>query len=253
MIVPILLVIFILLALFIGGDRTAKSLITLSVNAAILFFAVIIMEAGANALIVSVITCLLVTLMTVFYQNEVNEKTKSAFWAVLIIFGIMLILIWIFVYGAHLQGIPTTVQYQIREENGYAGNIRISMFLVQMATILITLVGAVIDTAIAVASGTFEVVKNNPGMGKNELFYSGLKIGGGILSATVNTLFFIFAGEFLVTAVNFAAYRTFSVMVNSKEFAQGTITILISAVGCVLIIPITAMIAAGRFKRERRI
>ncbi|MEA4922636.1 MAG: YibE/F family protein [Eubacteriaceae bacterium] len=252
MMIAVLIVLVILLALFTGGDRTAKSLVTLGANAVILFVSIGIMYAGADPLIVSVITCVLVSAVTIFFQNEFNDKTRTAFISVMGILALMLILIYLFVYEGHLQGFPVTGQNHIRESNGYDGKIGMDMAMVEMAVILMTMVGAVIDTAVAVTSGTYEVARNDPELKGRELFCSGMKIGRDILSSTVNTLFFIFAGEFLIMFINFMMYYSFSVMINSKEFAQGTITIVISAIGCVLAIPAAAAMAGYRYGKKRK-
>ena len=90
----------------------------------------------------------------------------------------------------------------------------------------------------------------NPEYEKKELILSGMKIGGSILSSTVNTLFFIFAGEYLILFINFSMYYSLEVMINSREFAEGIINIIISAVGCIAIIPAASCLAAYRFSKK---
>lgn len=140
--------------------------------------------------------------------------------------------------------------HTIREMNGYSGSIGVNMLFLQAAVILIALLGAVIDTSLSIASGSFEVLRHNPGLSRKAMFLSGVHIGGEILNSTVNTLFFIFMGEFLVMFVNFAFYYPVDIMINSKEFAQGVICIMVSAAGCVAVIPITAFISALFFKKQ---
>jgi len=250
MMILILLIIFILLAVFTGGDRTAKSIVTLAINALILFVSIGVMYLKVNPMLVATIACILVTLTTIFFQNEYNQKSKAAFISALIVIAIMLTLILFFVDKGHIQGMPVVGQNHIRESNGYEKAIGINMVLVEVAVILMTLVGAVIDMAIAVTSGIYEVVSLNPHLNRKELFGSGMKIGRDILSSTVNTLFFIFVGEYLLMFIVFMVYYSFTSMINSKEFVQGTITILISAAGCVLTIPISAFIASKKFKKK---
>lgn len=251
MIIVILGAIFIFLTLAIGGDRTSKSLATLGGNAIVLGLSIKALFSGVNPIIVTIVAALLVCLITLFYQNENNVKSRSALLSVIVVTIIMLGLIVAFVYQGHIQGMSGSSVSNIRADNGYPGNIGINMVLLEVIIILVTLIGAVIDTAVAVTSGIYEVYKHNSHMNRRELWASGMRIGSDILSSTVNTLFFIFIGEFLATFITFAKYYPFEMLINSKEFAQGIITIMISAASCVIIIPIAALSAAALFKKAK--
>jgi len=81
-------------------------------------------------------------------------------------------------------------------------------------------------------------------------------IGKEILNSTVNTLVFIFFGEYMLLMVNYLMFYSFSTMINSKDFAQGVTTISVCVIGCVLIIPIISAISAyayTAFSKEKRI
>ena len=188
--------------------------------------------------------------LLIFYQNEVNDKTRVAFIAVIVIAAVMLALIAVFVYGGHLQGMSFVGENKIRQSNGYSGDIGVDMFAIAILVMLWTLVGAIDDTAMAIVSGVYEIARHNPEYEQRELILSGMKIGGSILSSTVNTLFFIFAGEYLILFINFSMYYSLEVMINSREFAEGIINIIISAVGCIAIIPAASCLAAYRFSKK---
>lgn len=252
MMIVVLILIFIVLSLLVGGDRTAKTLITLMFNAAVLFFSIAAIAAGLHPAVVAPAAIMLVICITLFYQNEVNDKTKAAFISIMIVAAVMTILIFVFIYGGHLQGMSTVGQSKIRESNGYSGSIGVNMSVIEVFVILMTLVGAVIDTAVAVASGVYEVARHNPEQTRKELTRSGLKIGSSILSSTVNTLLFIFAGEYLIMFINFAMYYSFETMINSREFSQGIINMIISATACIIVIPVTSYFAAHRFTVKER-
>lgn len=250
MMVLILITLFIILTITVGGDRTAKTSVTIGINGFILMLSVFFIYWGAPALLITLIASFLVICCTIFFQNERSVKTETAFISVLIIVLITTLLIFVFVYEGNLAGFPTLGEHKIRPSNGYEANIGMNMNMLQVAVILIALTGAIIDTAVAVTSGVYEVKRNNPQLGKNQLFMSGMRIGREIISSTVNTLFFIFAGEFLIMFVNFSMFYSFSMMINSKEFAQGSINILISAIGCILIIPVAAYLSGLMFTKK---
>mgnify|MGYP001157862621 CR=1 FL=1 len=243
--------IYIILSLFIGGDRTSKALITLSVNLILLFLTVGAVFIGASPVVAALLSCLLITLNTLFYQNEVNPKTKAAFVSVIIIIALMLPLIYWLTTASAIYGFPVG-QYTIRKSNGYEEAIGINMVCIQILVILIILIGAVIDNALSVTSSMYELYQTNPAISRRELFASGMNIGKNILSSTVNTLFFIFMGEYFTLFILFMRYFTFQQMINSKEFAQQVITITVSGFGSILIIPAAALISCLFYLKEKK-
>lgn len=247
--IPVLAVTFIILILLVGGNRTAKSIVTLCGNALVLTATIVALYIKLPPLLVTAVACVLITMITLFFQNDINVKTVAAFWAVMIVVGLLMGGIYFISVGGSLQGFPVG-QYHIRESNGYGSDIGIKMATVQVSVVLITLMGAVVDTAIAVTSALYEVHRHNPEFQGVRLMASGMSIGKDILSSTVNTLFFIFAGEYLVLFIYLFQIFSFEEMINSKEFAQQVVTISMSAAGCVLIIPTATAMAIILMKRS---
>ena len=126
------------------------------------------------------------------------------------------------------------------------------MKLVQVAVFIVILIGGLIDTAVAICSGTYEIIRHNPNANRSEIIESGMNIGCKILSSNVNTLFFIFAGEFMIMCINFLKFYSWGTLINSKDFTQELIAIMISAIGTVVIIPISSYVAS-RFMCHRNV
>ncbi|MEG0291523.1 MAG: YibE/F family protein [Anaerovoracaceae bacterium] len=242
-----LLLVFIFLTLLIGGDKAAKALITLGQNAVVLAFTIVAIDFGVHPILATTVSCVLISLITLFYQNEVNQKTIAAFISVIFVIGLMSFSIYLLTFRGNLQGFPTG-QYSISKSNGYMDNIGINMAYLQISVILMLLIGAALDTALAVTSALFEVHTHSSKLTLSELFYSGINIGKDILSSTINTLFFIFIGEYLTMFLQFMNYYSFGHMINSKEFAQEVISIALGGIGCVIIIPVAALIGSYTFK-----
>lgn len=243
----ILALVLIALILLVGGDRTAKSLITLGFNALILLCTIFAINVGLNPLASTIISCIIISLITLFYQNEVNIKTKLAFFSVVIVIAILFVLIYRITSMSNIQGFPMD-QLSIQDSNGYSRNINKNMMFIQISVILMVFIGAIIDTALAVTSALYEVHLHNPDLSKDKLFQSGIGIGRDILSSTISTLFFIYIAEYLTLFIQFINESTFAQMINSKQFCQEFISISLSGVGCVLIIPIAAILGAWFYK-----
>lgn len=240
---------FIFLVLITGGDRTAKSLISLGFNAFILLCVIFAINLGGNPLICSIIACVIISLITLFYQNEFNIKTKTAFFSVLIVIFLLFIMIFKLVHISGIQGFPIN-QLAIQDSNGYSRNIGINMFLVQISVILLIFIGAILDTSLAVTSSLYEIALNNKILSTQELFISGISVGCNILSSTINTLFFIYIAEYLTLFIQFVNEYSFIQIINSKEFCQEFISISISGIGCILIIPIASLLGAISYKKH---
>lgn len=248
--IKVLTLVFVLLSLLAGGDRTAKSLMTTAINISIFAMLIELIYLGFNIAITTIVASLLISAVTIFYQNENNIKTVSAFISVIIVLVISSALLVYIVTHAHLQGFGTIGDVKIQPSNGYEENIGINMILVQISVFIIILIGGLIDTAMAVCSGTYEIIRHNPQLSHKKIIESGMNIGSKILSSNVNTLFFIFAGEFMILCINFLKFYSWSILINSKDFTQELIAIMISAIGTVVIIPISSIIASRLMIRD---
>ena len=119
-----------------------------------------------------------------------------------------------------------------------------------MAMVIVGIVGAVIDVAIAVSSAVYEVKCKNPELTERELLASGFRMGGNILGTTVNTLLFAGLGESLLMYLEMKElHYTFGQLLNSKAFFQMLFPVMMSAIGCVCIVPVAAWIMGNFVKK----
>lgn len=242
----ILSMVLIALILVFSSNRGAKALITTGLNLVILLITLFFINIGLNPFLTTVAAAIVVAAITLFYQNEFNEKTKIAFISTSMVF-VILVPILLFMGGMmNIQGM-TAEQYEIAEVNGYEKNIATSMMLIQISVILMALVGAVIDFALSISSAIYEIRLKNPQLGKKELTLSGMNVSRDILGTTIHTLFYIYMAEFMALLIQFAENYTFTEMINSKAFAQEMASIGFSAIGCAAVIPITVFISVNKF------
>ncbi len=251
MIILIFSLLFVGLVLLFGGNAMAKSLVTLTTNLLLFFLTLLAIYLGAHPTLATIVGCIIIALITLFFQNGINIKTRVAFVCVLGIILFSLVFILFFSYYANIQGFPVG-QFAIRPSNGYFETIQTNMMILQIGVILVVLIGSCIDTAFAVASATYEVYRNNPHLDMKELFYSAFNVGKDIVSSTVNTLFFIFLGEYFTLFILFINEYSFGEMINHKAFAQEVITITVAAFASVAIIPLTALWCSLYYPKKKR-
>lgn len=247
----VLSAILIVLILIICGDKGSKSIITTGGNALLLFISIFLMYRGANPVIVTMVMSILAAAMILFFQNEVNPRTKMSFWATLIVIAVLVPLVYYLIAGANSQGFVPE-EYEITDSNGYTRNIGLPMISVQISVMIIALIGAVVDTSVAVSSSIYEIYQHSEGMEKQKLLASGMTVGKSILSTSMHTIFYIYIAEYMTLMMQYVQDYSFEYMINSKSFAQGFLSITISGIGCCLIVPATVILTVNQIYKEKK-
>ena len=244
----VLLVILFLLMILIGGRKGIKTFFSLCLNFSILLITFYFIAMGINSIIVSIIGCLIISFVVLFIVNGKNIKTISSMKSVLIVLVILSLGIFVITNMSKISGFG----YEAYEEiNMFSYDIRLKMSDVTTALILIGLIGAILDSSIAISSALFEVYENNKYLSTKELITSGLNIGKDILGTTTNTLLFAFLGEFMTLLIWFHTCNySLTDIINAKVFCAEFIKIMFSAIGCILVIPITSYITSVSISKK---
>ena len=225
--------ILLFLIMIIGGDRGVISLISLVGNMLLLSLAIWLMAAGAPVLLVTVGVGIIISCVTLFYQNGTNEKTKSAF-------------IYMVVWRSEAGGLN---EIQAAEDDVlyYNMNLDINMRNVATAVIILSTLGAVLDMALTVTTSVYEVSIHKPEMKLTELVESGMQIGREVIGTTVNTLLFAYLGESLLlfSYLKMQDY-TLETLLNSKILFQNCVSMIFGAIACVVVMPVAAVLVGKR-------
>lgn len=245
----ILIILLFLLMIYIDIKRGIKLFLSILFNFIILMIIFYLIAIGLNPIICSLIGCFIISYIILYYVNERNVKTESSLKSVIIVLIILSFLIFFVTKISRIAGFG----YESYEEiNMFSYDVKIDFTNIAISMILISLIGATVDSSIAISSALYEVYDNNKNLSKKDLFLSGMNIGKDILCTTNNTLMFAFLGEFMTLLIWF--YKgdySFLEIVNAKTFVSEMIKILFSAVGCIIVIPITAYITTESLKKDR--
>lgn len=245
----ILTLLMFILLVWIGGKRGLKLFISLVINFIILMLAFYFIALGFNPIVISLMGCLIITYIILYFVNGENIKTKASLISVIIVLLILAVSIFIVTTLTKISGFG----YESYEEiNMFSYDVDLDFTDVSIALILIGLIGATVDTSVAISSALYEVHQNNKSLSKKELFLSGITIGKDILGTTTNTLLFAFLGEFLTLLIWFkdVNYSLLDI-INNKTFCAEFIKILFSGMGCILVIPITAIIVSNKIAKKK--
>ncbi len=244
----ILIMLLFLLMIYIDINRGIKLFLSILFNFIILMIIFCLIAIGLNPIICSLIGCFIISYIILYYVNERNVKTESSLKSVIIVLIILSFLIFFVTKISRIAGFG----YESYEEiNMFSYDVKIDFTNIAISMILISLIGATVDSSIAISSALYEVYDNNKNLSKKDLFLSGMNIGKDILCTTNNTLMFAFLGEFMTLLIWF--YKgdySFLEIVNAKTFVSEMIKILFSAVGCIIVIPITAYITTETLKKD---
>lgn len=242
-------ILFILMVV-IGGKKGAKSFIALFLNFAVLLLTILIMtDPSANPIILTLIACTIISCINLFFINDVNNKTITAFVSTIITLAILLFFIVIVTEKSMIQGFGEEETEELSMFSLYLG---VDFVRIGAAMIIMSTIGAIIDVAISIASPMRELYNHNQQVSRKDLFSFGISIGRDILGTNTNTLFFAFFGGYLAMLIWFKDLSySLGDIVNSKIFSSEMINILCAGIGVALIIPITSWITAYYLDKTR--
>lgn len=244
----ILTTILIISILVICGDRGTKSIVTTIIQGFILLSSIFGIHHGLHPVATTIFSCILITIFTLYYQNEGGIKSKISLISVLTIILITVPMVYWFSYYSNSYGIPHEA-YEITDSNGYTRNIGIPMIYLQISVMFIGLVGILVDTSVAITSSIYEIYENNNDLTTEELIYSSLTVGKSILATSIHTIFYIYIAEYLTLLIQYFTDYSLVYIINSLSFSKELIAISISGIGCALIVPVTAILGSILIKK----
>ena len=119
--------------------------------------------------------------------------------------------------------------------------------------IVISALGAVMDVTMGIASSLSEVHAANPELSRRELFRSGMNIGRDMVGTMTNTLILAFLGSgFTLILYLYSLGLSFRQLMSSAYVSMEVVSGIASSVGVILSIPLTALITAAVFTREKQ-
>ena len=254
--VLLVLGLFVLTVLLVGGKTGLKSLLGLGVTvvALVWIFCPLWMK-GAAPLPLALGLCALVTVMSFVILGGVSKKILCAVLATLAGVGLAA------AFGALAQRLCRVTSFNLYDVNGeiadlvnlQSRNYPVRVHGILTAGILIASLGAVMDVAMSLSSAMAELKAVNPGLGRRELLRSGMNVGRDMVGTITNTLILAFVGTSLVTVIRLWAQGPgWRMLLSSGYFAVELISALSSSIGVVLAVPLTALIASAVYGKQNQ-
>ncbi|VYT92070.1 YibE/F-like protein [Enterococcus faecium] len=244
----ILVGIFAISVLFVGGTQGMYILLGLFINLGIFFLLLFGYHQKWPILVLSIIGFLLIAVVILFFINGYNLKMRAAFASILIFLFCFLLLIPITDFLA-IQGFTSI---ELEELSGLDKTLAIDFRLLARSLLLISLSGAVLDASVAISSGTFEVYQANPHLSFNQLRHASFAIAKKILASTVMTLLFAFMGSSLALILWFIDLDIpFQQIINEKSFVLEYTMAILTTLAALLVLPLTCVTTAYLFTKKK--
>jgi uncharacterized membrane protein len=239
-----------------GRIKGIKSLMALAFTLiCLLFLFVPMLLRGINPILAAVSVVALSTGVTLFSLNGWSKKTIAA--------GVSCILCTLLGGGiALLFGAWThTSTYTTPEAEDLifvAQSTSLSLPDIFCAGIIIACSGAVMDTAISIASALSEMKSLNPEVSAMQLWKSGMNIGRDVMGTMTNTLILAFVGSGINSILIVFMYQMpYLRMVNLDLLVVEILRGLSGSIAVVLSIPVTALLSAkamaGKDDHEQKV
>ena len=245
----VVIIIFCIAAVLVGGRTGLKSLIGLIFTIICLFMILIpMLLKGAPTIPSTFLMCGYISLVSFTILGGVHRKTISAFLgtfagtAFAMIFGL------IAQSAARVNGLRISDVEPLLQLRQTGTPIGLKGLLV--AGIIISALGAVMDVSMSISSALEEVHQANPELSSRQLFRSGMNIGRDMAGTMTNTLILAFLGSsFTLTIYLYSLGLSFYQLFSSAYAAIEIISGISSSIGMILTIPLTAIISSALIKK----
>jgi len=237
-----LLLVFVLIVFLVSGIKGLGSILGLGMSFFVIYFMMIPLSIKTgNVVLCGIFSVLLVLVISIYLSHGFNRKSSIALFCTLI--GLLMVSVFsvIFISSTKLTGFGNEEVYMLLSQVG--GKISVKGIL--FVSILVSGIGILDDVTVSQVGTVIELARANPQMKTYELYKSSMNIGKDHISSMVNTLFIAYAGSSLsmIMLMN-ANGASWHEIINGEFFAEEIVRAVVSSMGLVLVVPITAYIGS---------
>lgn len=217
--------------------------------AVLLQFTVPKILSGSNPFMIALVSCVVISFLTLYVAHGWSIKTHIALVSILGILGLVAGLAYAAVTAAHLVGLGSEEAFFLQ----YGDTAVIDLQGLLLGGILLGALGVLDDIAVSQAAIVFQLAGANKKLGFTELFMRAMHVGRDHIASLVNTLFLAYVGAntalFILFYIN--EQTPFWVALNSQQIVEEIIRTMVGSLGLVLAVPLTSVLAAWVVVRYR--
>ena len=247
---PLLIVLglFLLVTVLVGGKVGAKSLLGLCLTIVCTFTVLIpLLIDGAPTLPTILGVCAYVTIVEFVILDGVNKKTICAILGT--ISGVILAALFgnlaceiLRINGYTTYEVESAIEALLQIKQGQTPEHSIQLGDLLVGGILIAALGAVNDVAMSISSAMKELITVNPNLTRKELFKSGMAIGRDMVGTMTNTLILAFVGSSLVVMIYLVSLEpSYQQLMSTRYLSVEVVQGVASSVGVILAVPLSVL------------
>ncbi len=241
--VGLLILVFMGLVILVGGRQGVRSLVSLGLTIAGIFYILLpgILKGG-SPIGLSILVSIGVTIITIIIITGLTKKSLSAIIGTSL--GVIIAGLVAFVTGktTKLTGLSAEDVIMLMEiPQGIEFNLQELLF----SGIILGALGAVMDVGMSIASAIDEIYENKKDLAMLDLFRSGMNVGKDIMGTMINTLILAYTGGSISILLLFLAYdSSLMEVMNLDMIATEIVRSISGSIGLILTIPITSFVAS---------
>ncbi len=247
--IVILVVVFALLILFIGGFKGVTAVISLAVTVGMIFYVYIpSILTGVNIYMSTILVTGFAIFSNLMILNGINQKTFIAITGNvggILAAGVLAIL------TNNALGITGAVDQEYMFLSLLDNGVSIDLKGLVWGGILIGSLGAVMDIAMSISSAMQELSEQMKEKSFGALVRSGMNIGRDCIGTMTNTLILAYIGSSLAMVLLFAAYnRELIILMNFEMILVEIIQAVVGSIGILMAVPVTVLYGAWVHTRD---
>lgn len=244
----ILLILLIVLMLIVAKKDGLRNLIGLTFNFIAIFVLITLISWGFNAIAVLIVLSVIILAIAIFMSADESEVTLIAFKTSIIVVLSLLILALIIQHFGKFQGFATE---DVDELENLSLNVGLNFSNVAIVVMVISMLGAVAESAMALAASLSEVVEQDENMSLDQFKNQREIISQQILGTAVNTLFFGVLGATVGLILWFVRlnYRLADIF-NSKLLMAEVASMLLGMLGILFAIWLSGYFVQKSFEQK---
>lgn len=247
--VAISLVVFLLLAMVIGGIRGFTSMLGLGASLAFLVFGVVpAIMSGHDPLLVCIIAAMVIAVVSILLAHGFNKRSYIALAATVVTLIGAIIFSFAGVWLATLSG--TGSEAALYLQIGSLPSLNLQGLL--LGAMVIGILGVLDDVTTAQVAAVEEIGIADPTLNAKELYQRGLRVGREHIASLVNTLALAYAGAsfplFLIFAVQ--GGPPLWVVINAEYVMEEVVRTIVGGASLIIAVPISTAFAAWYFGKH---
>jgi len=236
----ILVAIFVVVLLLIGGLRGLMALAGLLVSGlAIWYFLLPALLTGHNAPLVAMCGATVILIVVLYTTHGFRAPTTAALAGTILGAAVTVAIGQIAISGSHLTGVTG-------DEGGILSTSapHLDFQEVLVAATLVAALGVLNDVTITQSSAVWELRSAAPEMSRLQLWRSAMRIGRDHIASTVYTIVFAYVGAALMVLMVLELFdQTWVGFMGTEPLVEEVVRTLVGSIGLVLAVPITTVFA----------